>query len=184
MKNLLNLPTNWDFYVENGEGDVEKFLLLSSDGEKVSDRLTSLIAKFGENIVINSLMNKKTSGSFASYLHFNKKIGVLVEFKGEVDEKIGKSIAMHIAAYSPSYLDHTEIEKDVLDREKDLFKSELASMNKPESVVEKIIEGKMKGLYKTMCLLDQEFIEDPKISVRDHLNKSGAEVVSFKRMSL
>lgn len=170
--------------MEKGGESIEQFVDSSLKDGKVSDEITALIAKYGENVVISDIYSSnRDGGAFYSYLHFNRKLGIIVEFDQPVEEEIGKDVAMHIAANNPTYINESEIEGDVVEREKALFQEELKSSNKPPQVMEKIIEGKLKSFYKTVCLIHQDFIKDPSYSVGSYLKGKG-NIVSFKRLSL
>ncbi len=129
-----------------------------------------------------SLASKKSSrvareGVIVSYIHMNDKIGVLLELNCETDfvarneefKKFAKELTMQIAAASPTYITKDEVTERDLARERDIIKEQ--NKNKPEHVLEKIVEGKLMSYYQDICLLEQPYIKDPKISIRDLLTE-------------
>ena len=101
------------------------------------------------------------------------KIGVLVEVNCESDfvartddfQSLARELAMHVAAANPTYARRDEIPADVLDRERAIYRSQMEGQNKPENVIEKIVEGKLNSFYEQVCLLDQPSIRDPKVTI-------------------
>jgi len=138
-------------------------------------------------------------GLVASYIHGNGKIGVLLEINCETDfvarttdfQELAKDIAMQIAASNPSYITREEILPELIEKEMEIVKAQLGDTNKPEKILEKIIEGKMeKSFYTKVSLLDQPFIKDDSKSVKtiimDAISKLGENIVvsRFVRYSL
>lgn len=109
---------------------------------------------------------KASEGVIYSYIHMDK-IGVMIELNCETDfvaktddyKELAKDIAMHIAASSPDYIDTAEISAEVIEREREIYKAQVA--NKPANVVDKIVEGKLEKFYSERCLLKQIFVKDP-----------------------
>lgn len=119
-------------------------------------------------------MNRKTSeGQVGSYIHMNGKIGVLVEINCESDfvsrnqdfQELVKNVAMHIAAADPQYVSSDQIPEEVLEKEKEIVRGQFKDSKKPPEIVEKIVEGKLGKFYSEVCLLNQPFIKDDKMSV-------------------
>ncbi len=114
-------------------------------------------------------------GAVGSYIHAGGKIGVLVEVNCESDfvartadfQELLRDIAMHIAATDPRYIRREDVTSEDLDREKDIYRSQAAATGKPAPVIEKIVEGKMSKFYEEVCLLEQPFIKDQAISIKD-----------------
>lgn len=139
-----------------------------------------------------SLASKKSSraakeGAIASYIHLNGKMGVLVEVNCETDfvarneefKNFVKDLCMQIAASNPTYIKREDVPREVIDKETDIIKEQ--NKNKPDKALEKIIEGKLNSLYQEACLLEQPFIKDTKISIKDLLTsliaKTGEYIV-------
>jgi elongation factor Ts len=116
-----------------------------------------------------------SEGAVGTYIHAGGKIGVLVEVNCESDfvartedfQELLKDIAMHIAATDPRYVRREDVTQDDLDREKEIFRAQAAATGKPAPVVEKIVEGKMSKFYEEVCLLDQPFIKDQTVAIKD-----------------
>ena len=114
-------------------------------------------------------------GAVGTYIHAGGKIGVLVEINCESDfvartedfQELMKDIAMHIAATDPRYVRREDVTAEDLDREKEIFRAQAAATGKPEKVVEQIVHGKMSKFYEEVCLLDQPFIKDQTIAIKD-----------------
>ncbi|WP_027186493.1 translation elongation factor Ts [Desulfovibrio inopinatus] len=139
-----------------------------------------------------------SEGLIGSYIHSNGKIAVLVEIKCETDfvaksdkfQEFAKNVAMQVAATSPVCLSSDQVPADLLEKEKEIFKKQAMEEGKPEKIAEKIVEGRLKKLYKEVCLLDQPFIKDDKQSIQDLLNETIAvlgeniQIGRFTRMAL
>lgn len=121
-------------------------------------------------------MSRETAeGIVGSYIHLNDKIGVLVEVNCESDfvarnrefKELVKNIAMHIAAADPRYISSEKIPQDVLDEEKDIIREQFKDSNKPPEIIEKIVHGKLSKFFQEVCLLNQPYIKDDKISIKE-----------------
>lgn len=119
--------------------------------------------------------SRETSeGLIGSYIHLHGKIGVLVEVNCESDfvarndefKELVKNIAMHIAAANPRYVSPADVPPEVLEEEKDIIREQFKDSKKPQEILEKIVEGKLKKFYEEVCLEEQPFIKDDKISVK------------------
>jgi len=114
-------------------------------------------------------------GAVGHYIHAGGKIGVIVEVNCESDfvartddfQELLKDVAMHIAATDPRYIRKEDVTSEDLDREKEIYRAQTAAMGKPPAVVEKIVEGKMGKFYEEVCLLEQPFIKEQTLSIRD-----------------
>jgi len=121
-------------------------------------------------------------GVVASYIHLQGKVGVLVEINCETDfvakndnfREFVKDITLHIAAANPSFVTRDQVPVKTLDREKEIYRGQVKG--KPAAITEKIVEGKLEKFYSTVCLLDQAFIKNPDITVRDLLNSKITEL--------
>ena len=137
-------------------------------------------------------------GAVSSYIHMGGKIGVMVEINCETDfvaktgdfQAMGKDIAMHIAASNPLYVRPDELPEDALNREKEIYKSQLREEGKPEKIWDKIIEGKLKKYYEDVCLTEQKFIKNTDITVgvlvSNMIAKTGENIIvrRFARFQL
>jgi len=116
-----------------------------------------------------------SEGVVSSYIHMGGKIGVLVEVNCESDfvartddfQALVKELGLQIAAAAPLYVSREEVPAEVIDREKAIYREQMASSGKPANVIEKIIDGKLNSYYEQVCLLEQPSIRDPKVRVED-----------------
>ena len=127
---------------------------------------------------------KASQGIVASYIHLNGKIGVLVELNCESDfvarnaeyQELAKNLAMQIAASRPRWIAAEEIPAEVLEKEKEIVRAQLGDMKKPPEIMEKIVLGKLGKFYEEVCLLDQVYIKDDKIKVRELIAQTVAKM--------
>jgi len=159
--------------LKEANGDIEKAIdILRKKGVSLASKKSSRTAK---------------EGMITSYIHMNNKIGVLLELNCETDfvarndefVKFAKELTMQIAAANPTYITKDEVTPEDLAREREIIKEQ--NKNKPEHALEKIMEGKLKSYYQDICLLDQPYIKDPKVSISDLLTgviaKTGENIV-------
>lgn len=140
------------------DGDVSEEVAASENAA-----LTKLIATIGENMQLRRSIRWATAGKCASYLHMGGRIGVLVDVEGDVDEETLTSLCMHIAAFKPQYVSSDEIPAALLEKEQEIARSQMEG--KPENIIDKIIMGKINKWYKEICLNNQPWIRDDKMSV-------------------
>lgn len=125
-----------------------------------------------------------SEGTVTSYIHGGGRIGVLVEVNCETDfvgkteefKALAYNIAMHIAAANPQYLNRTEVPADVLVREQEVLKAQAREEGKPEQVIEKMVTGRIDKFFKENCLLDQQYVKDPDITVNELVLQSVAKM--------
>ncbi len=116
-----------------------------------------------------------TDGLVSSYIHAGGKMGVLVEINCETDfvaktedfQTFVKNIAMHIAAANPQYIRREEIPPDVLERERAIYQTQAQEAGKPQKVIDKIVEGKMERFYSEVCLMEQTYVRDPDLTIKE-----------------
>ena len=170
--------------VEKNPVDVEALLEQESivvPGKTVKEVLTDKIATIGENMSIRRFVRYESEGLVGSYIHGDGKIGVLVDMpKG--DDTLAKDICMQIAAARPEYLNETEVPADVLEKEMEILKAQAMNEGKPAEIAEKMVKGRIGKFYSEICLVDQAFVKNPDIKIKDLLAQSGAEIVRFTRM--
>jgi elongation factor Ts len=136
-----------------------------------------------------ALAAKKTGraaneGRVHAYIHSNSKIGVMLEINCETDfvartddfMTLCNDIAMHVAAANPRYLDKEQVPAGDIEKEKDIFRAQLADSKKPEAIVEKIVEGKIGKFYEETCLLQQKFVKDPDHTIEAIIKASIAKL--------
>jgi len=170
-----------------GIGMMECKKALMESGGDVNKAIT-VLRKKGYARAKEKMAREASQGAIGSYIHLNGKIGVLVEVNCESDfvarnEEFGilvKNIAMHIAAANPDYVASEEIPQEVLEQEKEIIKEQFKDSKKPPEIIEKIVQGKLEKFYKEVCLLDQPYIRDDKISIKElvasHIAKFGENI--------
>jgi elongation factor Ts len=167
--------------------DLEALSAADLGGKSVADTLTDKIATIGENMTLRR-MARVEGPVVASYVHNAAapgmgQIGVLVAMKGG-DEAFGKKVAMHIAAASPQALNEAELDPALLERERSVLTEQARESGKPEQVIEKMIEGRMKKFLGEVTLLGQAFVVDPDKTVAQAAEEAGAEIVAYVRMAV
>jgi elongation factor Ts len=115
-----------------------------------------------------------------SYVHGNGRIGVLVELACEVQndvvKTVAKDIAMQVAAANPMFLDKDSVDKDTLEKEKEIYRVQALNEGKPESIVEKMVEGRIKKYLKEVCLLEQMWVKNPDYTITKYLQEKSKEI--------
>jgi elongation factor Ts len=133
-----------------------------------------------------------TEGIIQSYIHMNAKLGVLVEVNCETDfvaknedfQGFAKNIAMHIAASNPLGITAEDVSQAVIEKEKEIYRAQALDAGKPENVIDKRVEGKLKKFYQDNCLMNQSYVRNPDITVADLLNELIAKIgenISIRR---
>lgn len=131
-------------------------------------------------------------GVVGSYIHMGGKIGVLVEVNCETDfvaksdafTNLVKDIAMHIAAAKPEFVSSEEVPSEILDKEKQILIAQAKNEGKPENIIEKMVEGRVKKFYKDVCLLDQDFVKNPDLTIQGLINEATLQIgekISIRR---
>lgn len=133
-----------------------------------------------------------TEGIVESYIHTDSKLGVLVEVNCETDfvaknddfKAFAKNIAMHIAATNPVGIRPEDVSEEIINKEKEIYRGQVLEMGKPEKIADKIVEGKLKKYFKENCLMDQDYVRNPEMTIADLLNEMIAKIgenISIKR---
>jgi elongation factor Ts len=167
-----------------GAETVEAALAASVAGKTVGDAITDEAAIMGEKVELRRIA-VVSDENIDAYLHRTSKdlppqVGVLVAFKG-ADVETAHDVAVHIAAFSPSYLTIEDVPQDIVDTERRIATETARNEGKPEAALEKIVEGRVKGFFKENCLLEQDFAKDNKLSVAKVLEQHGLTVSAFAR---
>ncbi len=162
----------------DANGDFEKaIVLLRERGLKAVDKKQGRIA---------------SEGLVASYIHMGGRIGVLVEVNCETDfvaksddfQTLVKDIAMHIAAANPKYVSEAEVDPKELENEKEILRAQALNEGKPAAIVEKMVEGRVKKFYEDVCLLNQHFVKNPDVTIKDLLTEATLKIgekISIRR---
>tara|TARA_Y100000816_G_scaffold26165_1_gene16783 strand:+ start:6267 stop:7094 length:828 start_codon:yes stop_codon:yes gene_type:complete len=170
--NLVNSILDISF--ENKESSLE-------DNQDVKDLINEAVGKIGENIVLRRSAN--INGNVFSYVHNSVseglgKIGVLVNIESDSTEinEIGKNICMHIAALNPKSISEKDLNIEIVNNEKEIIKQQLKDTGKPDNILEKMMDGKLKKFFEEHTLLEQKYVVDPSISVKQYLINSAEKL--------
>jgi elongation factor Ts len=173
-----------------------KEALASVDGD--FEKAIDFLRKKGLSAATKRSSKAAKDGTVASYIHMGGRIGVMVEINCETDfvaktddfQTMCRDIAMHIAASNPLCVRPDEIAEDILNREKEIYRSQLREEKKPEKIWDKIIEGKLKKYYEDVCLVEQKFVKNQDVTVgtliSNMIAKTGENIVirRFARFQL
>lgn len=180
--------------IKSNPADVDALLSIKPEGNSltVGELLQEKVLTIGENIKIRRF--KRFEGIVSAYVHAGGKIGVMVNFdtdksivSSELFQTMAKDVAMQVAAVNPLYLDKESVPAETVEHEKKILKEQIVNDGKPESIAEKIVQGRMGKFFKEVCLLEQAFVKDADVSVSKYVSdiasKLGKEikVVSFVR---
>ncbi len=189
-----------EFVLNYNNADISKedFLNLSYKQATISDFFKSMIAKIGENLILNDLIIIKNNQDYSSYyIHnsYRKNIGKIISLikyqTNNNDDEVkllSKNLCMHIAAMKPESIDIGDLDKTIVEKEKNIQKELIISSGKPSNIVEKILDGKMKKFFSEVTLLNQAFILDPDKSINEvikkYIEKNEYKITSFKIITL
>lgn len=159
----------------------------SIDGKTVTDTLTDNIAKIGENMTLRR-MQAIEAERVVTYVHNSAtqdmgQIGVLVAINGDNTE-FARQVAMHVAAANPQALSAAELDQSIVEREKNILTEQARESGKPEQVIEKMIQGRMKKFLAEVTLLGQDFVINPDLTVEAAAKEAGVEIISYVRMAV
>ena len=170
--------------VETTANNVEELLNEKFDAETtVADALKALIAKLGENMTVRRFTTFAIeNGIVKSYIHGGGRIGVLVEVAcdtaSDVLDEVAKEVCMQIAAANPLFLSEDQVDAASIEKEKEIYRVQALNEGKPENIVEKMVEGRIKKYYKEVCLLDQLWVKDNDKTIAKFLAEKSKEVGS------
>jgi len=172
-------------YLGRCEADsgVEALLETEINGKKFSEVITETVSKTGEKMAVGDYARFRLSGAglVGTYVHFNGKVGTIVEIEASDDnvaaadvlKQAAADIAMHITAAKPLALDKDGIEPQIIEKEKAIYAEQVK--NKPANIIDKIVEGKMRKFYEENCLLDQKFVKDDSKTVQQVLSDAAKQ---------
>ncbi len=188
LEHILSLDENAD---KEGEGsDILRQKFYRDSSKTVEELIKEAIAKIGENIRLSRYCRYDTEDYLHSYVHGGGRIGVLLDFKapslGEEVLRLVQDVAMQIAAMRPEYVSVETIPEEALEREKKILMEQARQEGKPEHILEKIVQGKLRKFYQEKVLLEQAFIKDDKKTVGQVIKDSGlgVEIKRFCRFEL
>ena len=172
-----------DHVLKQNPADVDDMKSQGFKGSTVGEAVTAAVATIGENIGVRRFVRHAEGNLFGTYSHSGGKIGVVVSMTADDASKIddsakqlAKDLAMHVASEAPIAVRREDVDAAVLDNERDIFKAQALEAGKPENIVEKIVEGRVKKFLAESVFLEQQFVKDPDISVQKLVEKIGKEL--------
>ena len=172
--------------LNGGAEDVQGLMeqaLHEGDDTTVNQAREALITKLGENMNVRRFVRfQATKGKLTSYRH-GVRIGVVVEVEGG-DDELGKELAMHIAATNPICLSAAEMPQDLLGKEREIVTAQARESGKPDNIIEKMVDGRMRKYLAENTLLGQAFVKDPDTTIEKLLQGKDANVIQFQRFEV
>lgn len=156
--------------LQDTNGNVEEAIkLLRQQGLKTAEKKSS---------------RTTSEGQIGSYIHFGGKIGVLVEVNCETDfvarteqfQQLIRDVAMQVAALNPKYVSREDVPEDIVKQELEIYKIQAKDSGKPEQIIEKIAQGKLEKYYKAVCLIEQAFVKDENLAIKDLVTEAIAKM--------
>jgi elongation factor Ts len=176
---------------EKAPAGVDALMLLPADGgQSAKDLIVAKVAKLGENIQFRRF-ERYDGDLVASYIHAGGKIGVLMEIActppesaaTEAVKELAKDLCMQVAASAPRFVSRANVSADVLQSEREIYKAQVVASGKPESIADKIVDGKINKFYEESCLLEQPFIRDTAQKVQDTIKARAGMGIEVKRFA-
>lgn len=199
---VLELNSETDFVAKNDEfqnllakvtetvanskaTNLEEALEVELDGKKLADVLVDATAKIGEKLSLRrvSRIVKEDNEFFGAYKHMGGRIISLVVLENG-NEEAARDIAMHVAAINPKYKDQSEISEEVIAHEKQVLTNEALNEGKPANIVEKMVVGRLNKYLKEICLVNQPFVKNPDLTVKQFADSQNSVIKSFLRLEV
>jgi elongation factor Ts len=169
-----------------------KRVLAEADGNM--EKAIELLRKKGLAKAAKRAGRSTSEGIIHSYIHTGARLGVLVEVNCESDfvaktddfVEFVKNIAMHIAAANPAGLIPEDVDKSVVEKEREIFKAQMLQEGKPENIIDKIVDGKVEKFYKEVCLMSQPYVKDPQKTIEEYLKETIGKIgenIQIKRFA-
>lgn len=162
--------------------ELDAFLAASYKNEgTVAEVLNAKIAKIGENLNVRRVAKLANPGTvYVGYIHGAGKIGVIIGLETEADvaqlSKVGRDVAMQVASMNPQFIDESSIDPEYLEQEKKILVQQALNEGKPAEIVEKMVLGRLKKELKETCLIEQKFVKDGDMSVKEYVEKTAKEI--------
>lgn len=172
-----------DQVLQGDPADLAALLAMTVDGQTIEDKRKALVSKLGENIQIRRFERYNTPGVIGAYRH-GERIGVLVELVDGGDIELARDIAMHVAASRPICVNETDVDAELIAKEREIFIAQAADSGKPPEIIEKMVEGRIRKFLSEIALVGQPFVKDPDATVGKLLKNKGASCVRFARLEV
>lgn len=153
------------------------------NGKSVDERIKEAISTIGEKLSVRrfAIRTKTDNDAFGAYLHMGGRIGVLTVVEGSTDEEAARDVAMHIAAINPKYVSSEQVSEEEINHEREVLKQQALNEGKPENIVEKMVEGRLRKYLQEICAVDQDFVKNHDVTVEAFLKTKGGKLVDFVR---
>ena len=168
--------------VEHAPASVDALMEVEVDGASVAELRQALVSKIGENVIVRRFSMLDSDATVGSYVHMDR-IGVLVELDGG-SEALARDLAMHVAASSPRYVSVDDVPEDEIARETEILTAQAAQTGKPEQIIARIVEGRLRKHFDEVTLTGQPFVKDTNTKVGQLLAKNDASVKRFVRFEV
>lgn len=182
-----------DLREKTGAGimDCKKALV---DGGGDLEKAIEILRKQGISKAVKKSGRKTTEGLIGSYVHLGGRIGVLLEVNCETDfvantdvfKEFVKDLTLQIASAQPLYLSREDVSEEILEKEKEIYRAQALNEGKPEKVVDRIVEGRIKKFYEEACLMEQPFVKEDQVTIREFLERTitkTGENISIRRFT-
>jgi elongation factor Ts len=164
---------------KTGAGVMDCKQALSESGGDIQ-KAQDILREKGSVVAIKRSARETQEGLVSSYVHSGSKLGVLLEMNCETDfvaktsefSQLAKELAMQIAAMDPLWIKPEDVPKEVIEKEKEIYKKQAQESGKPEKVIDKIAQGRLEKYFTQVCLLEQLYIKDPKLKVKDLITET------------
>ena len=166
--------------------DLDALRALSYDGsDSVQDAMLALTGRVGEKVDIRRFSVSASDGTIVPYIHPGSRLGVLVDMSGDGNAaEAGRDVAMQVAALNPVATRSDEVPSDIKEKEMEIAREAARNEGKPDNIIERIAEGKLKRFYKDNVLIEQPFVKDSSVTVKEMLKQADVDVTGFLRFAL
>ncbi len=171
-----------DRVLADNPADMDALMALQIDGQTIEEKRKALVAKLGENLQVRRFERYETTGAVGAYRH-GERIGVLVELQGG-EVALARDIAMHVAATRPVCVNESDVDADLVAKEREIFIAQAADSGKPADIIEKMVDGRIRKFLAEVALVGQPFVKDPDLTVGKLLKNKGAACVKFARIEV
>ncbi|NOU61698.1 translation elongation factor Ts [Marinifilum caeruleilacunae] len=174
-----------DLALANMPADLEALKAIEMDGRTIADQVTEQTGVIGEKIDL-SFFDKIEAEAAVAYIHAGNKLATLIGFNKDVEDQMGRDVAMQAAAMAPIAINEDAVPADVVAKELEIGKEKARLEGKPEQILDKIAQGRLGKFFKEVTLLNQDFVKDGKKTVKQYLTEADKDltVVEMKRFTL
>jgi elongation factor Ts len=170
--------------LKNKPATIEEAVASTMDnGATVEAHINAAISKIGEKMTLRrfTVLTKTDNDAFGAYLHMGGRISVLTVLDGTTDADAAKDVSMHVAALNPKYVSHDQVSQEELEHERQVLTQKSLNEGKPENIVAKMVEGRLRKYLEEICLNDQPFVKNPDQKVSQFVASKGATIREFIR---